>query len=109
MLDNENIDGVDDDEDEHSEELNILEQLSKLELDDDTYDPAHALSEQPVGLAEASRGILNPSHPVFSIERQSSKVLLSFAAKKNFFVTSRLISDESCFASFTRKSADGGR
>lgn len=89
MLDNENLDG-DDEDSEQSEELNILEQLKKLELDDDTYDPAQALSEEPVGLAEASRGILNPSHPVFSTERQSSKVSPNNYTIKHFCDVSAL-------------------
>lgn len=72
----ENIDdGIENDEDEDSEELNILEQLKRLELEDDHYDPAVGLTEEPVGLAEASKGILNPSHPVFSTERRSTKVM----------------------------------
>lgn len=77
MLENNELvgDGSDDPE-EDSEELNILEQLSRLDLDDDQYDPAVNLSENPVGLAEASRGILNPSHPVFSTDRRSSKVMI---------------------------------
>lgn len=72
----ENVDGVadGDSDEEHAEELNILEQLSRLDLEDDVYDPANAVRSEPVGLAEASRGILNPSHPVFSMERQSTKV-----------------------------------
>lgn len=75
MLENSGLDEGDDDNSEEVEELNILEQLSRLDLEDDRYDPAVGLSEAPVGLAEASRGILNPSHPVFSTERRSSKVM----------------------------------
>lgn len=74
----EDIDGAEMEETEDSEELNILEQLKRLELEDDHYDPAVGLSEgEPVGLAEASKGILNPSHPVFSKERRSSKVIIT--------------------------------
>lgn len=71
----ENMDSGDNDEHEDTEELNILEQLNRLELEDDHYDPAVGLANEPVGLAEASKGILNPSHPVFSSDRLSSKVM----------------------------------
>lgn len=59
-----------DDETEGREEINLLEQLNKLNLDDDQT----GFSEEKVGFKEATKGILNPSHPLFAKDRISSKV-----------------------------------
>lgn len=60
-----------DHEDEELQELNILEQLNKLNLDgDDTYHE----NESSDNLKTASKGLLNPSNPVFSHDHMSSKI-----------------------------------
>ncbi|KAL3277454.1 hypothetical protein HHI36_012802 [Cryptolaemus montrouzieri] len=66
-----------DEEPEEREELNLLEQLNKLQLDDDTSTPQELnIADKGVGFKEAAKGLLNPSHPVFARDRLSSKVLL---------------------------------
>lgn len=73
-------DQVEDFDDEPSEEMNILEQLNKLNLedDDDVFKPdANSTSfsqQEAVPLSQASKGILNPSNPVFERNHLSSKV-----------------------------------
>ncbi|KAJ8951586.1 hypothetical protein NQ318_020463 [Aromia moschata] len=71
------------------EELNILDQLNKLALDDDKVnpnvsDPALGLGSQEdaPGLKEAARGLLNPSNPVFSKQRLSSKIKVMLGVLK---------------------------
>lgn len=56
------------------DELNILDQLNKLNLDEDEVESGD--NGKGVGLAEATRGILNPSNPIFAVNRKSSKVIL---------------------------------
>ncbi|KAF7278216.1 hypothetical protein GWI33_008710 [Rhynchophorus ferrugineus] len=66
--------------DEECEELNLLEQLNKLNINDqDEYNPANSFNDnddhhEKVTLKEASKGHLNPADPVFSTERSSSKI-----------------------------------
>ncbi|XP_050296168.1 transcription termination factor 2 [Anthonomus grandis grandis] len=66
--------------DEDKEQLNILEQLKKLNLEDDedVYKPEEAIAESvhvnKVNLKEATKGHLHPSDPVFAAERPSSKI-----------------------------------
>ncbi|KAF2897211.1 hypothetical protein ILUMI_08965 [Ignelater luminosus] len=57
------------------EELNLLEQLSKMNLND-APDEGEGLQieDAAVGLAQASRNIMNPSHPVFAQDRKSTKI-----------------------------------
>lgn len=83
---NENVEDLDGDEE--LEEMNILDQLKKLDLDDDKYNantsnPADGLSiqQEAPGLSEAAKSLLNPSNPVFSKERLSSKVIVNFKDK----------------------------
>lgn len=58
------------------DELNILDQLNKLNLDDEEEE-SRDNNGKGVGLAEATRGILNPSNPIFDPNRKSSKVILN--------------------------------
>ncbi|XP_044747827.1 transcription termination factor 2 [Coccinella septempunctata] len=60
-----------DDEPEEQEEINLLDQLNKLNLDDQ---PDISPVGEVVGFKEATKGILNPSHPLFAKDRMSSKV-----------------------------------
>ncbi|KAK9876172.1 hypothetical protein WA026_011289 [Henosepilachna vigintioctopunctata] len=58
-------------EHEESEEMNILEQLNKLDLNENKSSDKSSsytlgLSERGVGIKEATRSILNLSHPIFS-------------------------------------------
>ncbi|XP_030764453.1 transcription termination factor 2-like [Sitophilus oryzae] len=69
------------DDDEKLEEMNLLEQLSKMNLEDDADVDEHksdgyldGIREEKITLKEASRGHLNPSDPVFASDRPSSKV-----------------------------------
>lgn len=59
-----------------NEEINLLEQLNKLELNDEPDQAGVFNNEEAVGLKEASKGYLNISNPVFSVDRESSKVSL---------------------------------
>ncbi|KAK9869992.1 hypothetical protein WA026_006091 [Henosepilachna vigintioctopunctata] len=66
-------------EHEESEEMNILEQLNKLNLNENESSDNSSLytlglSEKGVGIKEATKSILNPSHPIFSKDRKSSKI-----------------------------------
>lgn len=57
---------------EYRDEINLLEQLSNLNLDD-----THSATSEPgevVGFKEAAKSILNPSHTLFAKDRMSSKV-----------------------------------
>lgn len=58
------------------EELNLLEQLNQLDLnnDNDMNTSVVGISQENVGLSEATRGILNPSSPIFAEDRMSSKI-----------------------------------
>lgn len=68
------IDGADD----GFEDMNLLDQLNKLNIEDDHDDQNRmSIGGDEVGLAEASKGILNPSNPVFSRNYCSSKVNLN--------------------------------
>jgi transcription termination factor 2 len=60
---------------EQTEELNLLEQLNRLNIDDS--DGQLVASDESVGLKEASRGFLHASNPVFQSDRRSSKVIVS--------------------------------
>ncbi|XP_044270813.1 transcription termination factor 2 isoform X2 [Tribolium madens] len=61
---------------EESEELNLLEQLNRLNIDEEEEESnvATGLANETVGLKEASKGYLNPSNPVFTTEHASSKI-----------------------------------
>lgn len=62
-------------ESEHHEEIDLLEQLNKLALDEDKFDPSSVhQNDEPTGLKEATRGWLNPNNPIFSKAKASSKV-----------------------------------
>lgn len=74
---------VEDSEDEKSDHLNLLDQLEKLNIDDDdVYQSGQSESnvaqgistEDKITLKEASKGHLRASDPVFTKERASSKV-----------------------------------
>ncbi|XP_068915165.1 transcription termination factor 2-like [Tenebrio molitor] len=57
---------------EQTEELNLLEQLNRLNIDDS--DGQVVASDESVGLKEASKGFLHASNPVFQSDRRSSKI-----------------------------------
>lgn len=74
-----NLDGDDEDNSGHQEELDLLEQLNKLALDEDqsissTPNPEEKLSQKGAALKDATKGWLNPNHPIFSKNKASSKV-----------------------------------
>lgn len=60
------------DTDEEMEEMNLLDQLNKLDLNQD--DEREKENQEPVGLAEAAKNCLNPNDPIFSTNHESSKV-----------------------------------
>ncbi|CAH0563361.1 unnamed protein product [Brassicogethes aeneus] len=69
------------DDGDEMNDLNLLDQLSKLNLDEDedAYNPnatppAGPGEEGGQDLKQATKGFLNPSNPVFSLEHQSSKI-----------------------------------
>lgn len=71
--------------DEASDQLNLLEQLEKLNLDDEKEDDDEYKADKTLNLAttgekvsvkEAARGHLKSTDPVFQKERASSKVRL---------------------------------
>lgn len=71
----ENMDDLDGEE--QQEEMNILDQLSRLDLEDDVDDPnSNPAQKDAPCLSEAAKNLLNPSNPVFSKERMSSKVIV---------------------------------
>lgn len=97
MLD-EGLDDVEQDAmDESNDHLNLLEQLEKLNLDDenkedDEYKPDKTVNlntDEKVSVKEAARGHLKSSDPVFQKERASSKVRLF----QSFFKISFLFSN----------------
>ncbi|XP_060517340.1 transcription termination factor 2 [Cylas formicarius] len=73
-----------DDEDEESAELNLLEQLSNLNIDEDEDNDGvmHPSQNEKVSLKEASKGLLNSSHPIFSQQWKSSKEKAMFKLLK---------------------------
>ncbi|KAB0804007.1 hypothetical protein PPYR_00977 [Photinus pyralis] len=64
-LDDEDIQGVD--------ELNLLEQLNNLNINEEDANDVPD-ENNTLGLAAASRNLLNPSNPIFAEDRQSSKM-----------------------------------
>ncbi|XP_017778365.1 PREDICTED: transcription termination factor 2 [Nicrophorus vespilloides] len=77
MLNSTEMDVGDDVNDNEELAINILDQLNKLNLNDDDkedYNPAQGISNEGVTLREATRGVLNPNHPIFTKTRRSSKL-----------------------------------
>ncbi|XP_008199533.2 transcription termination factor 2 [Tribolium castaneum] len=72
------------DDQEESEELNLLEQLNRLNIHEEEEPRVAAnLANEGVGLKEASKGYLNPTNPVFMTERPSSKIRALINLLKN--------------------------
>lgn len=63
-------------EEQHRDEINLLEQLNKLDLNENKLQPEtqNSKPEEGAGLKEATKGWLNPNSPIFSKNRASSKV-----------------------------------
>lgn len=77
------------DEEESAAELNILEQLKKLDLDEKHEDeyrpddhPVEEMASSAVNLKEAAKGHLRSSDAIFAEERASSKVSVSWLNAK---------------------------
>lgn len=95
---------------EGQEELDLLEQLNKLNLDDKspaTDEEFQIDTDAAVGLAEASKNILNPSHPVFAKDRRSAKVISNLLEKYSEIGKNRLWSSmDFCISEQFRLGAD---
>lgn len=65
-----------DDYDSDIEEMNLLDQINRLNINDKDGDVGLNPQEEPATLSEASRQVLNPNNPVFAKDRPSSKVCL---------------------------------
>lgn len=76
LSDAEDLENIGDDGE--SQEISLLEQLSKLDINEDKNYEVPSTSEERVGLKEASSQLLNSNHPVFDKERASSKVSSCF-------------------------------
>ncbi|KAK4882340.1 hypothetical protein RN001_005659 [Aquatica leii] len=69
---------LEDDEIQGFEEINLLEQLNKLninqESEDDVESSTDLNAETQESFAKSSRNLMNPTHPVFAEDRKSSKM-----------------------------------
>lgn len=70
-----NEEGINMESDDDTEELNLLDQLKDLNLEDDDPNLNEGINQQEVeSLAEATKGILTATNPIFNKDRESSKI-----------------------------------